>query len=498
MRILAASLAIAVIMTGAVRDAGAIVIYRAEGTHNLGSGGYDLDEGYTPQTVTFGNFSFNGALCPAPGTPNFACGRVFAQADLVQGRQVVLRSESRLTRGNSSGLAALELVAATADVQIYTGTATPSPVGTAYVDLLLSGTESATTSEPGRIVPEAFHTLRVNGTLTQCTVGALCKVEMPDWNGEYLRLTLRTDARVTNPEAGSLGGWSAEMISDFSNTLELVAIELYDTNGQHMTDARVTVGDGMGGVLFDIPTSVEETTTTTIATTTTSTSVSSSTSTTSTLPLTLDDVRCYPAKTAKGTPKLAPRTVTLVDDIETKRTIVEAVTSLCNPAGRDGDGIDDPPAQLACYKIKDDKGQPKFVARDVLTSDAFGDLALRLSGASALCVPSAPAVDHFKCYAAKLQKGTPAFLPRTVTVADQFETKSVEITKPLAVCLPVDKNDEGVPRPDDRLVCYAAKDAKKQPAFAKRIVAIANQFGEQSLEVKKSNRLCLPASVVLQ
>jgi hypothetical protein len=492
MRILAAFLAIAAITTGAVRDAGAIVIYRAEGTHNLGSGGIDINEGFAPQTVSFGNFSYGGALCPAPGTPNFACGRVFAQADLVQGRRVVLRSESRLTKTNSNGLATLELVAAIADVQIYTGTATSSPVGTAYVDLLLSGTESATTSEPGRIVPEAFHTLRVNGTLTQCTVGALCKVEMPDWNGEYVRLTLRTDARVTNPEAGSLGGWSAEMISDFSNTLELVAIELYDTNGQRITDAQVTVGDGMGGILFDIPTSVEETTTTTIVTTTTSTS------TTSTLPVALDDLRCYPAKTAKGTPKPAPRTVRLVDDLEDKSTVVEAVTSLCNPAGRNGDGIGDPTAQLACYKIKDAKSQPKFAGRDVLTSDQLGDLALRLAPATALCVPSAPTVDHFKCYAAKIRKGTPAFVPRTVTVTDQFETKTVEITKPLAVCTAVNKNDEGVPRPDDRLVCYAGKEAKKQPAFEKRTVAIANQLGEQTLEVKKSNRVCLPATVVLQ
>jgi hypothetical protein len=123
---------------------------------------------------------------------------------------------------------------------------------------------------------------------------------------------------------------------------------------------------------------------------------------------------------------------------------------------------------------------------------------VRLAPATTLCVPSAPAHDHFKCYAAKIQKGTTAFVPRTMTVTDQFETKTVELMKPLAVCMAADKNDEGVPRPGDRLVCYAAKDAKKQPAFEKRTVAIANQLGEQSLEVKKSNRLCLPASVVLQ
>ncbi len=490
MRILAASLVVTAVLAGAVQHADAFVIYRAEGTSNLGnSPPFGITEGTTPPiTRSFGDFSFNGRACPAVGTPNFACARVFAQADLVQGRRVVLRAEARLTRTDTDGVAPLELVAATADVQIYNiGTVTSSPVGTAYVQLALSGTESATTTAPGRIIPEAFHTLRINGALVECSVGALCKIEVPEWSSQYLRMTLRTDARVTNPEYLSFAGWSAEMVSDFSNTLKLVAIELYDTNGNLIPDAQVVVGDGMGGTLFEIPTSVETTTTTTIVTTTTTT-----------LPVALDDVRCYPAKTAKGTPKPAPRTVRLVDDLEDESTVVEAVASLCNPAGRDGDGIDDPTAQLACYKMKDAKGQPKFAGRDVVTSDPLGDLALRLAGAATLCVPSAPGVDHFKCYAAKVQKGTPAFVPRTATITDQFETKSVEITKPLAVCLPVDKNGEGVPRPDDRLVCYAAKDAKQQPAFEKRIVAIANQLGEQSLDVKKSNRVCLSASVVLQ
>ena len=40
-------------------DAGALVTYRAEGTHNLGNDLHDIEEGVTPpQTVNFGDFSF--------------------------------------------------------------------------------------------------------------------------------------------------------------------------------------------------------------------------------------------------------------------------------------------------------------------------------------------------------------------------------------------------------------------------------------------------------
>ncbi len=243
-------------------------------------------------------------------------------------------------------------------------------------------------------------------------------------------------------------------------------------------------------------------TTTTSISTSSSTSVTSSTVTTSTLPP-LDDVRCYPSRTAKGTPKFSARTVRLADDFEDKSVIVEAIASICPPAGLDGDAIDDPTAHLACYKTKDAKGQPAFAGRDVLTTDRFGGLALRLGRASTLCLPAgadggpvAAGLDHFKCYPAKLRKGTPAFVARTVTVTDRFETKSVVVGKPLAVCTAADKNDEGVPRPGDRLVCYAAKDARKQLAFEKRTAVVADQFGALTLEVKKSNRLCVPASVV--
>ncbi len=243
-------------------------------------------------------------------------------------------------------------------------------------------------------------------------------------------------------------------------------------------------------------------TTTTIlnasTTTSSSTSTTSSTVTTSTVPL--DHFRCYPGKPAKGTPKFASRTVRLADDLEDKSTVVDSVASLCNPADKAGEGIADPTAHLACYKIKPVTKKPKFVARDVVTADQFGSLSLRVSGAATLCVPSEKdglpslqALDHFKCYRAKVTKGKPAFAERTVAVTDQFETKNVVVLKPLALCAAVNKNEEGVRRPSARLVCYQTKDVKGQSGFAKRTAAVRNQFGTLTLEVKKPKTLCLPA-----
>jgi hypothetical protein len=508
---LVVSLAVIAVALGAVRDAGAIVLYRAEGGWHFGSSqGFDLKEQTTPQTVFFGDFSYGGALCPAPGTANFLCAHVFSKADVVGGRRLTLHAEARLKRTNANGLTSQELVYAGAQVFIaHIGTATPSPVGYAYINLGMTGTRSQSASH-GSLVPEAYATVRVNGVVMQCSADSCPRAQVPGWDGQYLTLTLRSDARVTNPQPGVITGWDAEMIADFSDTLELLAIELHDVDDQPIPGAELWVEDGQGNRLFDIPTSLESTTSTSTTSSTTSSTLLGSTSTTSTsvtsttLQPALDHFRCYPGKTAKGTPKFESRTVRLVDDFEDKSTVVSAVASLCNPADKQGEGIADATAHLACYKIADAKGQPKLSPAEVVTSDQFGSLALRLSAAAALCVPSekdgepsALALDHFKCYRAKVPKGAARFVERTVVVTDQFETKTMTVAKPVAVCAAVDKNGEGVRRPSDRLVCYATKDAKRQPAFPGRTVQVHNQFGDLVLRVKASKTLCVPASLAL-
>ncbi len=478
---------LAVLTLCSVPDAGAVVIYKAQGGWHFGiSEGFDTNENIFPQTLSFGDFSHGGALCPAPGTPNFLCAHVSAKAN-VEGGRLTLHAESRLKRTNANGITSVELVYAIAQVFMgEMGTSAAVPIANAYVSLGLSGFRSQAISHPS-LVPQAIATVSVNGVPAQCFAESCPPIKLPDWDGKYLTLTLRTDARVGNPQPGILTGWDAEMIADFSDTLELLAIALHDADDQPIPGAAVWVDDADGNRI-DIPTSPESTTTSTTTTSTTSTSV-----TTSTLPSALDAFRCYTAKTARGTPKPPSRTVRLDD----RNAVIQSIASICNPAAENANGVGDPTGHLACYGIKDAKNQPKVRARDVSTSDDLGDLSLRVSGAFRLCVPSARATDHFRCHRAKVRKGAPAFVARSVTVTDQFESRTTSVTKPLAVCTAVNVDDAGVLRPADTLICYATKDVKGPAAFAGRRVTIANPLGEQTLDVKKPAMLCVSGTLNL-
>ena len=508
---------LAMLAVGVCPDADAVVLYRAEGgLFFFGTSVFDINsDAMPPQTVTFER----GVMpCPAPGTPNlpnFVCARAFAKADLVDGRRLTLHTEARLTRIDANGVLAFEQALALAEVNILEmGIATASPVGYAYVNLGLTGFRSQFASHAS-LVPRAFSTLTVNGTVVQCSgtlpgAGAGMGPPVPPPRAARGRRReepgprrhhglgrrddrrLQRHARAARHRAprrqrpadsrrpglgrGRAGQSSLRHPDDGREHDDDHGLDVHDLQQRDDDQHPERVDDDVDQHVDDVEHR--------------------------------DDVHraagplpVLPGKTAKGTPKFESRMVRLVDDLEDRNTLVESVASLCNPADKNGEGIADPTAHLACYKIKDVKGQPKFVARDVVTSDQFGNLSLRVSGAATLCVPSEKdgvsslhPVDHFKCYRAKVTKRTPSFEKRTVAVTDQFETKNVVILKPLALCAAVSKNGEAVRRPSDRLVCYETKDVKGQSAFAKRTAAVQNQFGNLILEVKKPKTL-VPAGV---
>jgi hypothetical protein len=68
--------------------------------------------------------------------------------------------------------------------------------------------------------------------------------------------------------------------------------------------------------------------------------------------------------------------------------------AFCNPVDKDGSGINDPTAHLACYKIRDVRGDefPKFRVRRVEVGDQFGTRSLLLKKTRTLCLPSSKTV----------------------------------------------------------------------------------------------------------
>jgi hypothetical protein len=97
-------------------------------------------------------------------------------------------------------------------------------------------------------------------------------------------------------------------------------------------------------------------------------------------------------------------------------------------------------------------------------------------------------IDHYKCYDAQTKKGT-TFIKQSVTLADAFRTVATNAERPVSLCNPVDKNGEGVDDPSAHLECYKLTDRP----FTTRFVAIHNQFGNLTLEVKNPATLCVPS-----
>jgi hypothetical protein len=92
-------------------------------------------------------------------------------------------------------------------------------------------------------------------------------------------------------------------------------------------------------------------------------------------------------------------------------------------------------------------------------------------------------LDHFQCYAAKGEAPK-----QYVDLADQFGMSTVFVGKPEFFCNPVDKNGEGISHPAAQLTCYKVDGKGK-----KREVRVGNEFGEDTLDVKKPQLLCVPS-----
>jgi hypothetical protein len=108
--------------------------------------------------------------------------------------------------------------------------------------------------------------------------------------------------------------------------------------------------------------------------------------------LDVNHYKCYGAQVAPGEPRFLQRFVSLADQFETKQTVVKRPKMFCNPVDKNGEGILDPSLVLACYGIRQDRGQVPFSRRTVQIEDQFSPggspVTVRASRGSLLCVPS--------------------------------------------------------------------------------------------------------------
>jgi uncharacterized repeat protein (TIGR01451 family) len=109
-------------------------------------------------------------------------------------------------------------------------------------------------------------------------------------------------------------------------------------------------------------------------------------------PTGLDHFKCY--KTRQLGTKFDPRQVVLTDQFTTERVNVVRPEAFCAPVDKDGSGISDPSAHLACYEIRDVRGDefPKFERQRLEAGDQFGTHSLLLKKTRTLCLPSSKTV----------------------------------------------------------------------------------------------------------
>ena len=98
--------------------------------------------------------------------------------------------------------------------------------------------------------------------------------------------------------------------------------------------------------------------------------------------------RCYAAKTAKGTAKFTERDVFWNGSLQQSAATVLKPVAYCDQVNQSQ--INNTASALACYKIKDVKGTPKFLATHINISTPFGAESLDLKKSKTVCVSVNP------------------------------------------------------------------------------------------------------------
>jgi hypothetical protein len=228
-----------------------------------------------------------------------------------------------------------------------------------------------------------------------------------------------------------------------------------------------------------------------------------------------DHFLCYKGKTQPGDLVLPTGLqATLTDQFEADKLYdVEKPRGICNPADKNDEGIVDAVTHLAPYDVRAAAGEPTHVpAENVRLLNQFGEITVNTTKEDRVLLPAhkdaaggpvtVPVsqghdVDHYKCYQIRVAPGSPRF-PHDVqvTLEDQFETpaKLYDVKKPRLLCTPVDKNGEGIKKPDGHLACYKVRPAGGEPRHVRRIgVSTADQFVIHKIDTKKEDLLCVPS-----
>jgi len=208
-----------------------------------------------------------------------------------------------------------------------------------------------------------------------------------------------------------------------------------------------------------------------------------------TLPIVESDLKCDAGRVARGTTPFPQRTVSVVDDFETKGTSVTRPADMCTPSIGPGNM----PSHRRCYRASDAKGQTPFATVTLTTTDRFGTHPLVVGRTGLLCLPQAGLpLDAMKCHKVRAKPKT--FSRHVVSVTDDFETKTTEVLKPAFYCLSAGVDGGARRTPAARRTCYKIRDAAGQPKLVKQDAGLTDAFGTFTQTITKADLLCVPSS----
>ncbi len=99
--------------------------------------------------------------------------------------------------------------------------------------------------------------------------------------------------------------------------------------------------------------------------------------------LNIDHYKCY--KVSHASPSFARQGLAVSDQWVSTTTSVLKPTAFCNAVNKNNEGVIDPTAHLACYKMKD---PGHLVPRNAVVDNQFGEETLAAIAARTICVPA--------------------------------------------------------------------------------------------------------------
>lgn len=227
-----------------------------------------------------------------------------------------------------------------------------------------------------------------------------------------------------------------------------------------------------------------------------------------------------PVRAARGAPPLPtfhPRVGVSVVDRFTRPVPSDRYTLdlrkpevFCRPVRLDGEEVTNALSGLEAYAARRTRRKPAppplpVVSETVDTS--FGTVPLRVGNVLALQVPTlatgsvgggGPDRDHFACYDVRVGRGADVHrgvLHVEVRTADGRRT--VEVRKPDRLCVPASVRgaDAGAPKHPLDLLCFDARLARTAAAAGPAdVLATRNAFGNEVLKLGAPRLLCVPAA----